>query len=444
VRDLVPALERAFRESQSGVPGPVFVETPVDLLYDEATVREWYGIKSQGRSLSDKAVRWYLQRHLGRVVDGAVDASAGARIVVVPPAPGAHQISAAATRLEDAERPVLVIGSQATLRTDEISRLADAITGLGIPVYLSGMARGLLGRNHPLQMRHKRQLALKEADLVVLAGVPCDFRLDYGRHIGRGATIISANLSRTDLNRNRRPSHGVLADPALFLVRLSERVHRAERFTAWRERLRERDTARELEIEAGGRQPGANVNPIALLRELDMRLSPGAVVVGDGGDFVATAAYTVSPSGPLTWLDPGAFGTLGVGAGFALGAKLARPDAEVWVLFGDGAVGYSLVEFDTFVRHGIGVIAVVGNDASWAQIARDQVEILGDDVGTVLARSDYHRVAESFGAAGIMAETTAQVPGALDRAREIAASGRPVLVNAILGASDFRKGSISM
>ncbi|MCM2316314.1 MAG: thiamine pyrophosphate-binding protein [Thermoanaerobaculia bacterium] len=444
VRELVPALERAFREAQSGVPGPVFVEIPVDLLYDEETVRKWYGMKSQGRSLADKAVAWYLERHLDRAFSGAGDAAAGAKIAVAPEMPGANQLADVATRLERCERPVLVIGSQATLRADEISRLADAVTALGIPAYLSGMARGLLGRGHPLQMRHKRQVALKEADLVVLAGVPCDFRLDYGRHIRRGATLVSANLSRTDLNRNRRPSVGVLADPGTFLVGLSERVRAADRWTAWRETLRERDNAREVEIDAGAGQPGEAVNPIALLREVDRQLAPGAIVVGDGGDFVATAAYTVSPTGPLTWLDPGAFGTLGVGAGFALGAKLARPDAAVWVLFGDGAAGYSVVEFDTFVRHGLGVIAVIGNDASWAQIARDQVEILGDDVGTVLARTDYHRVAEGFGAAGLEIRTTAEVATVLGRAREIAASGRPVLVNAMLSASDFRKGSISM
>ncbi|MGK2858068.1 MAG: thiamine pyrophosphate-binding protein [Thermoanaerobaculia bacterium] len=444
VRDLVPVLESAFRESQGGVPGPAFVEIPVDLLYDEATVREWYGMKSQGRSLSDKAVSWYLERHLNRVFGGAGDSSAGSKIVIAPRAPGAGRLDAAAAKLQESKQPVLVIGSQATLRAGEVARLADAVTALGIPVYLSGMARGLLGRGHPLQLRHKRQLALKEADLVLLAGVPCDFRLDYGRHIRRGATLISANLSRTDLNRNRRPSLGALADPGAFLIGLSERAGVDERWTEWRARLRERDDAREREIAAGAEEESASVNPIALLREIDRQLSPGAIVVGDGGDFVATAAYTVSPTGPLTWLDPGAFGTLGVGAGFALGAKLARPDAEVWALFGDGAAGYSLVELDTFVRHGIGVIAVVGNDASWSQIARDQVEILGDDVGTVLSRTDYHRVAEGFGAAGLLAETTAEASNVLASAKETAASGTPVLVNAILGGSDFRKGSISM
>jgi acetolactate synthase-1/2/3 large subunit len=116
----------------------------------------------------------------------------------------------------------------------------------------------------------------------------------------------------------------------------------------------------------------------------------------------------------------------------------------VWILFGDGACGYGLVEFDTFVRHGIPVIAVVGNDAGWTQIAREQVKMLGDDVGTVLARSDYHAVAAGFGAEGILVRTAAEVAPALARARAMAKAGQPVLVNVWLDRTDFREGSISM
>jgi acetolactate synthase-1/2/3 large subunit len=169
-----------------------------------------------------------------------------------------------------------------------------------------------------------------------------------------------------------------------------------------------------------------------------------AVFVADGGDFVATASYILRPRSPLSWLDPGVFGTLGVGAGFTLGAALARPSAEHWLLWGDGASGYGLAELDSFVRHGIPAIAVVGNDAGWAQIAREQVKMLHDDVGTVLARTAYHEVAKGFGAEGIEVRRQAEVEPALQRARAIAASGRPVLVNVWLDKTDFREGSISM
>jgi thiamine pyrophosphate-dependent acetolactate synthase large subunit-like protein len=127
-----------------------------------------------------------------------------------------------------------------------------------------------------------------------------------------------------------------------------------------------------------------------------------------------------------------------------MGAALGRPGAEVWILFGDGACGWGLVEFDSFVRHGVPVIAVVGNDAGWTQIAREQVKLLGDDVGTVLARSAYHETARSFGAEGILVERAEQLDEALERARAAARAGRPVLVNVWLDRSDFREGSLSM
>ncbi len=208
--------------------------------------------------------------------------------------------------------------------------------------------------------------------------------------------------------------------------------------------LRALDDAREAEIEKQAAAESEFVNPIALLRDIDRAAGDNAIFVADGGDFVATASYILRPRGPLTWLDPGPFGTLGVGAGFALGAALSRPGAEIWIIFGDGACGYSLAEFDTFVRHGMPVIAVVGNDAGWTQIAREQVKVLGDDVGTVLARSDYHEVAAGFGAEGILVKTNAEARDALARARAIAKDGKPVLINAWLDHSAFRKGSISM
>ena len=138
------------------------------------------------------------------------------------------------------------------------------------------------------------------------------------------------------------------------------------------------------------------------------------MIVADGGDFVGTASYIVRPRRPLSWLDPGVFGTLGCGAGFALGASLCHPGEQVWILFGDGSVGYSLVEFDTFARHDIPVIAVVGNDAGWTQIAREQVPMLGTDVGTKLNRCAYHDVAQGYGAAGLLLDDPSRIDAVLD------------------------------
>jgi acetolactate synthase-1/2/3 large subunit len=445
VAELDAMVEQALRLAADGVPGPVFVECAVDLLYDEALVRQWYAeAGGKGTSLADRALRWYLNRHAGRMFDGSRHMSAPAVTAAELPRASESAVADTAQALASAQRPLLVIGSQAVLAVERLPELADAIATLGIPVYLSGMARGLLGRDHPLQMRHARRNALREADCVLLAGVPCDFRLDYGRHVRRSARLVAANRSRKDARLNRRPDIALIGDAALSLIALAAAVGARAQRPAWVEQLRVRDAEREREIDAQAAATGEHVNPLAFFRALDAAAADDAVMVADGGDFVATASYILRPRAPLSWLDPGAFGTLGVGAGFALGAKAVRPEAETWLIWGDGASGYGLAEFDTFVRHGVPVIAVVGNDASWSQIAREQVKMLHDDVGTVLARSDYHRVVEGFGAAGLLVKTTADVPGVLVRAKEIARGGTPVLVNVWLDKTDFREGSLSM
>jgi acetolactate synthase-1/2/3 large subunit len=444
VRDLVPTLERAFREAQSGVPGPVFVECPIDLLYDEQLVRQMYGASSGGRSLADWAVKLYLRWHVRRLFAGADQAAVAPALALTPAWPDTARTRQVADRLRRSERPLLLVGSQALLDASTATAVAQAVERLGVPVYLSGMARGLLGKDHPLHMRHRRREALKQADTVILAGVPCDFRLDYGRQLRRGTCYVAANRSRADVYLNRRPNIGVLGDPGLFLRHLADMASAGERWAAWKAELRARDQARNDEIARQAHERTDKINPVHLCGEIEASLGSNAILVGDGGDFVATASYIVKPRGPLTWLDPGAFGTLGVGAGFALGAKLCHPEAEVWALFGDGALGYSIAEFDTFVRHQIPIIAVVGNDAGWTQIAREQVEMLKDDVGTALSHTDYHRVVEGFGAIGLALDDPELIPDVLQQARQAAVAGRPVLINAILDKTDFRKGSISM
>jgi acetolactate synthase-1/2/3 large subunit len=447
LRELAPAIDTAFELAVSGVSGPVFVECPVDLLYDEVAVRQWYAeAGGKGTALTDRALRWYLGRHVRRLFAGSGDAErAPTRAPSVPHAADAS-VRAARSAIERAERPLAVIGSQAVVEATQAGAIADAVARLGIPVYLSGMARGLLGREHRLQMRHQRRQALRESDCVLLAGVPCDFRLDYGRHVRRGATLVAANRSARDARLNRRPDVAAIGDAGWFLQALAghaprnEPAHRAR----WIDALRARDDAREAEIDAQAAIPGEHVNPIALLRAVEREAGDDALFVADGGDFAATASYVLRPRGPLAWLDPGAFGTLGVGAGFALGAATTRADREVWIVFGDGACGFGLAEFDTFVRHRIPVIALVGNDAGWTQIAREQVKMLNDDVATVLARTDYHTVAAGFGAEGIVVKRGDQIVPALQRARGIARQGKPVLVNAWLDRTTFREGSLSM
>lgn len=446
--DIIPVLEKAWHAALSGVPGPVFIECPIDLLYEEDLVREWYGravSSAKKPDLKSRILSWYLNRHVDNMYACDFDTMEPLTIREQSWKLPGRVITKAVRLLDKAERPVIIVGSQAALHPNEIHRLRESLQRLGFPLYLTGMARGLMGRSSTLQMHHKRREALKEADLVILAGMPFDFRLEYGRAIGKNTPVISVNRSRKDLNLNRRPDLGIHGDPFLFLLKLGE-VYTPDRsrFTGWFETLNQREETRNREIHQQGKEKTSQINPVTLLQHIEDFLNDDSLIIADGGDFVATASYILNPRSPLSWLDPGVFGTLGVGGGFALGAAMACPEKEIWIIYGDGASGYSLQEFDSFVRHGVPVIAVVGNDGAWAQIIRDQVEYLHDDVATRLNQSDYHMVAEGFGAQGLLLKEARDIPEVLKKARETARQGKPVLINAHISITDFRKGSISM
>ena len=446
--DVISVIESAFDVCQSGVPGPVFIECPIDMLYGESLVRKWYHVESdtgKGAGLRSKLLDFYLKRHVDRMFACDFEDLKPGEATVVAADFDSSLVAKAVELIAMAQKPVLIIGSQAMLHPELASKLAVAVGALGIPVFLTGMARGLLGKSHALLMRHQRKIALKNADLVILAGMPCDFRLGYGRSFGSGSKLISINRSKDDLKLNCRPDLAVLSDPFLFICALADVLASEESaWESWIQELRKNDDDREAFIRKTARDNTDFLNPLSLLLKLNDLLDEKSIIVADGGDFVGTAAYSLKPGGPLTWLDPGAFGTLGVGAGFALGSKLTHPESEVWLIYGDGAAGFSLQEIDTFVRHRIPVIALVGNDAGWTQIARDQRTILGDDVATTLRRTDYHLVAEGYGGKGFVLDKEDDIDHVFGEARLAARSGQTVLINALIGKTGFREGSISM
>jgi len=452
---LAPTVEQALEVAAEGVPGPVFIEVPVDLLYPEDIVRDWY-IKESGvenaNSLGAKALGLYLKGHLARQFHAPhlvpTEKITSVQWRTPSLADQNAQIDDAVAALASAEKPALIIGSQALVNMTpaQAEQLADAVRTLGIPTWLGGMARGLLGRYCDIQFRHKRTKALRSADVVVVAGFPFDFRLGYGRKINRKATLISANLSPSDLRKNRRPEIPIQMHPGELLLELSRRGARPrDVWDDWFDEVRAREEAREAEIGAlGDADADERVGPVKLFQHIEDKMADEAVIIVDGGDFAATGAYVLRPRAPLCWLDPGVFGTLGVGGGFAVGSALCRPNCETWLIYGDGSSAYSLAEFDTYARHGLAPIAVIGTDASWAQIARDQVKVLGTALGTELVRTDYHDVAEGYGGVGILLTDEDDIEDALDEAKAHAAEGRPVCINVHLADSDFREGSLSM
>lgn len=438
-------VQKAVSLAVSGVPGPVFIESPADLLYDEAVVRDMYSSRgaSEHKTLKEKMVQWYINNHVNRMFEGtgAQPSEFGQPQKLVAPS---IQITKLANLISQSAKPVMILGSGVMNDILVAPELAKAINKIGIPVYLSGMARGLLGQHSDLHFHHNRKAALQKADLIIIVGVPCDFRLNYGKGLSKTAKKITINLDKKQLRKNIAPHMAIHCDPASFIVSFQNETISHPSWEEWKKELTDREVTRETEITALGTVKGQYINPVCLFQKLEQLLPPNSIIVCDGGDFAATCSYIVHPRRPLSWLDSGAFGTLGVGAGFALAACLCNPDDYVFIIYGDGSAGFSLLEFDTFTKLGLKICAVIGNNGSWEQIAREQVGMLGADTATVLPRSDYQLIARSFGANGERTETLGHFEQAVRNAIESMDNRIPYLINAIINTSSFRKGSISM
>uniref|UniRef100_A0A8D3DK66 2-hydroxyacyl-CoA lyase 2 n=1 Tax=Scophthalmus maximus TaxID=52904 RepID=A0A8D3DK66_SCOMX len=427
----------------------VFIEFPIDTLYPYHLVSKEFGVKNPPKGLMGKIVSWYLGNHLMNLFAGAWETRDVSPLPVdIPqkrPEPECIEL------VSRAKKPVILLGSQATLPPTPVDDIRKALEDLGIPCFLGGMSRGMLGKNSPIHIRQNRRDALKEADLVLLAGTVCDFRLSYGRVLNRRSKIIAVNRDKTQLLKNSdmfwKPTIAIQGDAGSLLVRLSKGLKGHRCPAEWPQGLKAGDDTKENKNRSkADEKTDHHLNPLKVLHCVDELMAEDSIIVADGGDFVGSAAYIMRPRGPMRWLDPGAFGTLGVGGGFALGAKLCRPDSEVWIVYGDGSLGYSVAEFDTFTRHKTPVIALVGNDACWSQIAREQVPILGSNVACGLAFTDYHIVADGYGGKGYLVgrEDEDRLSDVIRRAQKECEAGTATLLNVLIGKTNFREGSISV
>ena len=440
-RDVIPILANALNTATSGVPGPVFVELPIDLLYPEEDIRKEFINQLPKSGYFGKIAHWYVERHLNDLFS-----SKKSSIKVKPVKEfkiDQRKIDKAALAIVKAKKPVFLLGNQVTQNKEFLPMCLKSIDKLSVPTFTSGMARGCFGSSDKYFFRHNRKHALKNADVVFTLGIPLDFRLGYGFSINKDATLIAVNKSKEDLNKNRKPDIGIHADPSRIMHEIGKIINPPS-CKEWIKELTGLEEKRETEILQFSKYETDFVNPVHLCKTIDKFIDEESILVADGGDFVGTASYTIRPRSSLGWLDPGPFGTLGVGGGFAIGAKSSFPKKEVWVFYGDGASAYSLAEFDTLCRHKLPVIAIIGNDASWQQIAREQKQMLGSNIGTELTFNAYEKVVEGYGGKGYYVENHDTLDETLKRAKEDAKLGYPVLVNIKISKSDFRKGSISV
>lgn len=466
-RHLESEVSKAIHIARSGVPGPVFIEIPIDCQWPYAdTKKEISGMKPSGSGLVSNITSWYFDCYIHNIF--AKMPPANNKITVTPPnIPKADTslIKKVKEILKSAKKPVIVFASQSTLRPEKLTTMVDIVTKYNIPCFTSGMARGLFGKSHKLFFRHCRRHALKNADVIILLGVTPDFRLGYGKSLSKKATKIMVNLSKEDAWKNTdamwMPDYVSLTDPSEFLISLKKELGFYYGPESWVNELRKLDDAKDgINAQRCQQFSQIHINPLRLLKCLNNILPKNSTLITDGGDFIGSAAYLVQPRKPLGWLDPGAFGTLGVGGGFALAAAHFHrndPDHEIWLLWGDGSCGFTISEIDTMSRFNLPVIVLIGNDAAWQQILRAQEPVFKSGVGCKLVYTRYEQAAEGLGAAkgyfidklDTQAETDEEqclrITNVLKEARTLAKKQKkPVVVNCLIGETDFRAGSLSV
>lgn len=389
-------VETGIRHALSGVPGPAFLEIPMDILSAPVDV--------------DAA-------RVPRFRDYRVSATAPRQA-----------IDDAASLVAGATSPMMMAGT--ALKWSEgapaLRRFAEATK---IPVFTNGMGRGQLPMNHPQFFNRSRKDALARADLVVLAGTPLDFRMKYGASIPADAKIVQLDLDETLIGQNRAADVGLVGNVGANLDALREAVGTID-FSDHAATLRALEDEAEATLADQLGSDEVPIDPMRLCAEIASYIATDdeMIIIGDGGDIVAQASKVLQVPEHGTWMDPGPLGTLGVGMPFALAAQLSNPDKRVLIIYGDGAFGLNGFEYDTAVRFGLPIVGIIGNDGAWGQMMRPQSMIYGADrlVATELSVTRYDKVVEALGGHGEHVTEPGEIRPALERAF---ASGKPALVN---------------
>jgi thiamine pyrophosphate-dependent acetolactate synthase large subunit-like protein len=383
-----------MRAALSRRTGPVFMDVPIDVFFGAADYPE---------------ATEHLTRDPG-------------------PPPDHDELREIARALRVAERPVVIAGGGVWWAHGE-TELRELVEGGRLPLTVNGMARGMLPPSHPLFFSRARSRALREADVALVIGARLDFRLNFGQPpvFGDETRVVRVDIDGGDLK-------------SAIAWLASEDLGQHEGWTA---SLRETETAARKRDEAMTQSSSSPVHPARLIAEVNRFADSDAVIVGDGGDFVSFAGRLIERAEPGLWLDPGPFGCLGSGPGYAIAASLARPDRQVILLAGDGAFGFSAMEFDTMVRHGIPVVCVVCNNGIWALEKHPMQSMLGASIAADLGkRTRYDKVVEALGGYGEMVERPEEIRPALERAFK---AGVPACINVICDPdAEYPRSSVLM
>jgi acetolactate synthase I/II/III large subunit len=403
----------AARESFNGAFGPSYLEIPRDVLDlridpTSAVIPSSGAYRASTKSIGDPA-----------------------------------DIERLAEMLARARKPCVLLGQQVwTCRGTDAAR--EFVERLNIPAYMNGAGRGTLAPEHPLNFQLTRREAFAEADVIVVVGTPFDFRLRYGKSL-KAPAVVQIDMSYATVGRNRDIAAGLVGDVGAILAAVTQaasgRDNGAAQRTPWVESLRARERAAVEARLPKLRTDASPIHPYRLAYEIDRFLTDNSIFIGDGGDVVTFAGNVVRPKAPGLWMDPGPLGTLGVGTGFALAAKLTNPQREVVALFGDGSFAMTGFDMQTAIRFNLPYIAIVGNNSYMNQIRCGQIQKYGKergDVGNYLGDVNFEKFADMLGIYGEAVREPGQIGPALERAR---ASGTCAIINVWLDPDAYAPGT---
>jgi acetolactate synthase-1/2/3 large subunit len=410
----------AARECFTGAPGPAYLEIPRDILDREIEIAK------------------------------AVIPQPGHYRASTKSAGDPRDVERLADILVKAERPGILLGSQVwSARGHEAA--ISLVRALDIPAYFNGAGRGLLPPGDPHHFDRTRSYAFDKADVIVIVGTPFDFRMGYGRRLGRGAQVVQIDLDYRTVGRNRDIALGLVGDPGAILAAVEQAASgridkggQAKR-RQWMQELAAAETAATAKLMPLFRSDSTPIHPYRVAWELNEFLTDDTIYIGDGGDVVTISAQAVRPHRPGHWMDPGALGSLGVGTGFALAAKLAHPSQEVLCYYGDGSFGMTAFDMETANRFHAPYIAVIGNNSAMNQIRYGQIAKYGEQRGNVanlLGAVPFGKFAEMLGGYGEEVRDPAALAPALRRAREeVARSGHSAVINVWVDPREYAPGT---
>ena len=410
----------AARECFSGAYGPSYLEIPRDILdaevpVERAVVPQPGSYRASVKSIGDPA-----------------------------------DIEKLADILVKAERPAVLLGQQ-VWSSGGHEEAIEFVRALDIPAYMNGASRGLLPQSDPHHFDRTRSDAFKNADVILIVGTPFDFRMGYGKRISKKATLVQIDQSYATVGKNREISLGLVGDPGAILAAVTQAVSgridkgaRQQR-QKWMAELREIEATKLEKLMPMFTTDQSPIHPYRLAYEINEFLGEDTIYIGDGGDIVTISAQAVRPRNPGQWMDPGALGSLGVGTGFSMAAKLAHPNKEVVCLYGDGAFGMTAFDMETAQRFGAPYLAVIGNNSAMNQIRYGQLAKYGEDrgdIGNKLGDVPFSKFGEMIGGYGEEVTEASQIQPAMQRAREaIAKTGKCAVVNVWVDPNEYAPGT---